>query len=366
MWIIPRTYLPSSLTARDMLESKEDLTSPALNIESSLMWRSKPTQLRTWLQRWKRVNWSPLLFGRILKPSRRDYFEELLTSSLAATRVSRFLQQADGKEKRTLDTYGPTSARLSGSYDPDAFSLRMWTATLVSDLTKSSPTWKRMVTERRGTYSRRVKSALRTNGNESTSWATPQSRDFKSAKGVKPRWEDPARSRNLNDQVHTTWPTASARDWKDSSGMAREAVNPDGSRRKRTDQLARAVYAASDWPTPGSSDGKNRCSNHGMAVARKGSGKQVGLETKAHLADPSSRPGALNPDWVEWLMGVPEGWTSLYRLSSPHYGWPLEPPIPRVTQEKTDRVDRIRLLGNGVVPQTAALAWETLSKELET
>jgi hypothetical protein len=42
-------------------------------------------------------------------------------------------------------------------------------------------------------------------------------------------------------------PTASSRDWKDSPGMAREGVNPDGSRRSRTDQLARAIPVL---PTP--------------------------------------------------------------------------------------------------------------------
>ena len=45
--------------------------------------------------------------------------------------------------------------------------------------------------------------------------------------------------------------------------------------------------------------------------------------------------------------------------------WPPEPSVGRVVDGVADRVDRIRLLGNGVVPQTAALAWVTLEKQLE-
>lgn len=54
--------------------------------------------------------------------------------------------------------------------------------------------------------------------------------------------------------------------------------------------------------------------------------------------------GVLNPDWVECLMGLPVGWTD--------------------EGTKGNRVDRLRLLGNGVVPQTAALAFETLLPEV--
>jgi site-specific DNA-cytosine methylase len=53
----------------------------------------------------------------------------------------------------------------------------------------------------------------------------------------------------------------------------------------------------------------------------------------------------LNPRWVETLMGVPVGWTS---------------PEPVGPTKCTNRTDELRLLGNGVVPATAELAFRTL------
>ena len=44
-----------------------------------------------------------------------------------------------------------------------------------------------------------------------------------------------------------------------------------------------------------------------------------------------------------------------------HSGWASEPNVGRVVDGCSDRVDRLRLLGNGVVPQTAARAWEVLN-----
>jgi DNA (cytosine-5)-methyltransferase 1 len=48
------------------------------------------------------------------------------------------------------------------------------------------------------------------------------------------------------------------------------------------------------------------------------------------------------------------------RLPSPTE-WEPEPGLGRVVDGCPNRVDRLRLLGNGVVPQTAAKAWEILS-----
>lgn len=44
--------------------------------------------------------------------------------------------------------------------------------------------------------------------------------------------------------------------------------------------------------------------------------------------------------------------------------WAVEPKLGRVADGIADRVDRLRLLGNGVVPQQAAKAWTVLSEQI--
>ena len=44
--------------------------------------------------------------------------------------------------------------------------------------------------------------------------------------------------------------------------------------------------------------------------------------------------------------------------------WAVEPQLGRVADGIADRVDRLRLLGNGVVPQQAAKAWTVLSEQI--
>jgi DNA (cytosine-5)-methyltransferase 1 len=62
-------------------------------------------------------------------------------------------------------------------------------------------------------------------------------------------------------------------------------------------------------------------------------------------ADPVTENRHLNPVFVEWMMGLPEGW---------------------VTELGLPRTAELKMLGNGVVPQQAALALSILGADLTT
>ena len=61
----------------------------------------------------------------------------------------------------------------------------------------------------------------------------------------------------------------------------------------------------------------------------------------AHPTTNGLPKGRLNPRFVEWMMGLPAGW---------------------VTDLDLSRTQQLKMLGNGVVPQQAALAIRLLTE----
>jgi hypothetical protein len=86
-----------------------------------------------------------------------------------------------------------------------------------------------------------------------------------------------------------SWPTPTARDYKDGSFTPNVEVNG---------LLGRAV-----WSTPLARDYR---SPRSAASERRDS---PDLNVEVHIAEGRPPTGALNPDWVEILMGFPTGWT---------------------------------------------------------
>jgi hypothetical protein len=249
-----------------MVESKEDLSLPGLDIESSLMWRSKPSLLRTWLQRWKRGGYIRPLFGRILKPCRWSAFEAELTSSLAVIPANHFRQQANEKEKTIPDTSGLTFSTSSRQLSLFDVSLKTSKDTLASDCERSLATWKALVIKRRLEYSQRVKSAHRIRESGFLSWPTPCARDHKDT-GRNTNYEKLAKKGKLSGAV-MMYPTPSAHE-------------------------ARLGYQDRSDPTK-----KGTQESLTTVVVNKAGGR-------------SKCPGHLNPNWVEGLMGLSLGSTAL-------------------------------------------------------
>ena len=114
------------------------------------------------------------------------------------------------------------------------------------------------------------------------------------------------------------------------------------------------------WPTPHSSAGTGPGTQ----------GREGGMNIQTAVQEGVG--GKLSAVWVEWLMGLPEGWVSLVsdaiyhwddygnqprriskwvELASAGKWWYEERGLPRVVDDQKDRVPMLKSLGNGIVPQ---------------
>ena len=204
MWIIPKNYQLYSAFAQDMVE----LSLQGLNIESSLMWRSKPTQLKTWQGRWKRVSWMPHLYTRILKPSQQKSFETKLASLLADIHANHFQPQENEKDlTQKQGISGGISGDTSNQLDLLDACSKMSKDTSRLDSPQSSAIWKKMVIEQRGDYSQRVKLAQDIREKEYLSWPTPTVNGNYNRVGASENSGDGLATAVKKDQEN--WPTPS-------------------------------------------------------------------------------------------------------------------------------------------------------------
>ena len=160
------------------------------------------------------------------------------------------------------------------------------------------------------------------------------------------------------EQAVCMFPTPTARDWK--GARKPETLKKKG--RTETNSLPDKVRALEErmeeklFPTPSANE------DH---AGKPGNKTQKMLGNDPRVRDES--PKTLNPAWVEWLMGFPINHTSIDEEDEVHLNvsyWDIEPDISRVASNVNNRKDRLKCMGNAVVPQCVAVIAECI-KEVE-
>lgn len=178
-------------------------------------------------------------------------------------------------------------------------------------------------------------------------WPTPTVHGNNNLKGM---------SANSGDGLFTAvknWPTPCARgdtretpeSWQRRRDVARQ-------KNKKLHDLHKPLSVAVKlYPTPTANDAKNatlppsQCDRDSVPGALMRDGVT----------------GSLNADWVEWLMGYPQGWTDIDVEPEAFAGWGNDPAdigvTPRTISGQKNRAARLRCLGNAVVPQIPELIY---------
>ena len=275
---------------------EEYLGANFLDGEQSAPLNGKPTQ-QAYCAPGKMTDFSRLSrFGMTYKPLTDIPGEELSMSSVVAFHVRTLVPQEKAQELMENDQ--ECGEKWRGSfvkYDPDLSLWKTHQCSLLGDLDEFLETWPQWGLMRDGecweqqTLERRIRGTefgLSPNGVDS--FHTPNTTGL----------DGGSNSRRALKKRKETWPTPQSRDWKGSSGRSLKGMECD---------LPTKVKM---WPTPQASDHRDRGNMSNPSIQRRlAIGKQIMLSQSVH---PTS--GQLNPMWVEWLMGWPQGWTDLNQL----------------------------------------------------
>lgn len=251
MWIIPSNHPLYSAFAQGCVASKEELSELSENLESSLMWRSKPSSLKTWCSRWNKVYWLPHLFSRMLKPSRSKSFEDAYTESLVVIPVSRSPQRDSGRERTTHDTFGRLlSVALKNRGLAGSFSrMSRDTYRLVSSVyIRTYGKWV-MLLRRESLQRRKSEPLTAEQGSLFSGWKTPSSSECEG--GIMNKGKIGNAKYKLRDQV--SWPTP------DTFDKGEANVNQKSNKKN----VPKNFNEALNWQTPVSSRGEYQNQKNG-------------------------------------------------------------------------------------------------------
>ena len=312
---------------------------------------------------------TPFLSGMTLEPSMVDHGMALWMSSLQASRVSHSVLPGRKKASRMTEICGQIPFALLEKSGPDSacwktsqvclqthtlepFSGKFPRAGMMQDgKCYRLPKLERRIKEIGSGFTQRAKenpnqgrlfptpsfSAARQGQNDpdgkrgqtlvgaarGQSWPTPQSKDWKSGNVSDQVFSKNARP--LNEHVKR-WPTPDGQNHRDGSKL-RNSDTKKGEKagfNRHQVSLHHAIHLnqiggpeiQQNYPTPQAHDSTK---GNAARVGRFGT-KHGGRNLNDEIAkNEHLTTGQLNPEWVEWLMGWPIGWTGLEPLATDRF-----------------------------------------------
>lgn len=250
-------------------------------------------------RKWKKGGFIRLLSGLMLPPSTGHLLLEKYITSLPASHVSPGVLQESKREQRMKDGFGGTLKESFARFDPVSYSWKTSQVSLMGELTPFLGTWPKSGSMLNGVCSKRLQLVQAIT--EIGSFYSP-----------------------IVPKEGVTFPTPSVMDSSQDGTMVRKVAK---------ESLARGGWRGISlplcvklFPTPTLAESKN-------SPYQTSNGKRYPtlLGHVQMFPTPDANPdkyrlkgnsqaskslnalhgGKLNPQWVEWLMGWPIGWTDL-------------------------------------------------------
>jgi hypothetical protein len=260
-------------------------------IAPSVMLSGTPTPRPFSWRGWKKRPWISLLSGTTLRPSEASRGVASWISSLRASRASRSASPESAADSLTSAGSGPTSPESFARWDHATSSWRTSRRWFDTDSPTFSGIWRSSGSMRSGTCSARPRSEHRIGDGGSSCWPTPNTKDANSS----------GRHTTATGVMHPG-----------TTLTGRKGPGGEGER-----QGGPTLQTVAQWATPAARDAKGPFLKH-----RKG-GEDLSRQAQAMRTDgPACSPTAstsarrLNPDFVDWLMGFPPGWTACAALET--------------------------------------------------
>jgi hypothetical protein len=264
-------------------ESTSDCASRCRLLARSVGWRGKLRPAKSWSAACRKGGWIQRLFGAMPRPSTASRGMASWIASLRASRANLGAPPESARGSKTSATLASTLSAPLARWDQDSCSWKTCRGLFDKDFPTFSGAWPTSGTMRSGACFPLPESAPLIDGSESSCWPTATAGDSKGSGSA-------AYSTESDDKSETP--------------EIRPGHSPPPSH-----QALLPGSGSESSPAPGLQWMTPRVANIKGSKKRRASWENHSLDSQAREVWAENLKARLNPDFVEWLMGLPHGWT---------------------------------------------------------